>query len=133
VSDGYHFYHLRSVVHNVKDAIVSHPQTVFFCSASELSHSSRPGVLFEGEETFHDSIVDMIGKVFEFFLRRLFQVNRIIHARPLCWRSARYSRKGREGSERRSSIRAMSMRSSLKSLSWSKRSTTALRSGVESA
>ena len=69
VPDGYHFHHLRGVVYNVKDAIVSHPQAVFLCPASELSHPSRPGVLFQGEETFRDSIVDVIGKVLEFFLR----------------------------------------------------------------
>jgi hypothetical protein len=84
VPDGYHFYHLRGVVHNVKDAIVSHPKAVFLYLASELSYPSRPGVLFESQETFRDSIVDMVGKVLEFFLRRPFQANRIVHVRPLC-------------------------------------------------
>ena len=73
--DGYHFHHLRGVVHNVEDTIVSHSQAVFLCPASELSHASRPGVLFQGQKTFRDSIVDMVGKVFELFLRRPFQAN----------------------------------------------------------
>jgi len=44
--DGYHFHFLRGVVHNVKDAIVSYSQAIFVHSTSELSHPSRPGILF---------------------------------------------------------------------------------------
>jgi hypothetical protein len=68
VPDGYHFHHLRGVVHNVKDTIVSHPKAVFLCPPSKLSYPSRPGVLFQGQKTFRDSIMDMVGKVFELFL-----------------------------------------------------------------
>jgi hypothetical protein len=69
VPDGYDFDHLSSVVHNVQDAIVPHAQAIFFCSAFELLDSSRPGILFQRQETFHNSIVDMVGKIFELFLR----------------------------------------------------------------
>jgi hypothetical protein len=69
VSDGYDFDHLSSVVHNVQDAIVPHAQAVFLCPAFELLDSSRAGILFQCQEAFHDSIVNRVRKIIEFFLR----------------------------------------------------------------